>query len=78
MSGSEGNGGGEIYLAHAWVEDDDRQHTVGPWHWWNVYKDPVTADIQARRAAQTCWKGGYGKHESFTLHARDMQGQARR
>lgn len=51
MTGSNGDGEGTIYLAHVWVPEEHHKDTVGPWHWWNVYKDHVTAHQQAARVA---------------------------
>lgn len=51
MSGSCGDGEGTVFLAHAWVPRPHRRHTVGSWHWWNVYKDEITARSQAERHA---------------------------
>jgi hypothetical protein len=65
MSGSDGNGQGSVVLAHAWCPDEHRRVTVGPWHWWNVYKDHDTALMQATRRAKG-WKT-FGKAEVLTI-----------
>lgn len=65
MSGSSGDGDGVVYLAHAWCPDRHRSVTVGPWHWWNVYKDPVTAEMQALRRAKS-WRD-HGLAEVLTV-----------
>ncbi len=63
MSGSPGNYKGGVYLAHAWVEEEHISRTVGPWQWWNVYKDADTAAMQAvKRARYDGWRG-LGKWE---------------
>lgn len=65
MSGSPGDGEGEVHLAHAWTARENRKTTVGDWHWWNVYKDHQTAVSQAARAAER-WPG-VGKYEVHTI-----------
>jgi hypothetical protein len=49
VSASTGDGEGTVHLAHVWIPLDHRDHTPGPWHWWNVYKDRVVAETQAAR-----------------------------
>jgi hypothetical protein len=65
MAGSEGNGHGTVYLAHAWCPDEHRKVTVGPWHWWNAYKDARTAEMQALRRSRG-WKN-FGQWEVATI-----------
>ncbi len=58
MSGSVGSRGGGVYLAHAWVPVEFVSRTVGPWQWWNVYKDSNTAAMQAlKQSRYSGWKG---------------------
>jgi hypothetical protein len=67
MSGSCGDDEGVVYLAHAWVPDELRPVTTGPWHWWNVYKDEITAYSQATRTALSRPWHGYGMTEVLTI-----------
>jgi len=66
VAGSEGDGEGTVFLAHAWVPDEHRRATVGPWHWWNVYTAYDVAEMQAVRRARG-WSGGRGKYEVRTI-----------
>lgn len=65
MAGSEGNGHGTVSVAHAWCPDEFRAVTSGPWHWWNVYKNQETAEMQALRQSRG-WKG-HGQWEVIPL-----------
>jgi hypothetical protein len=67
MSGSQGDGRGTVYLAHAWVPVEHHKDTVGPWHWWNVYQNEATAASQAVRATRySGWKE-YALWETRTI-----------
>lgn len=67
MSGSPGDGEGTVYVAHAWVPDSCRAHTVGSWHWWMVYKDHSTASAQGAREAAGRWRCEHARHEVIPL-----------
>jgi hypothetical protein len=71
MAGSPGDGEGEVFLAHAWTAPENRKTTVGPWHWWNVYKDHGTATAQAAEVASTRWRdregNWHGRYEVLTI-----------
>jgi hypothetical protein len=65
VAGSEGDGRGMVWVAHAWCPDEHRKVTVGFWHWWNVYKDEQTARMQALRRSRD-WKE-HGQWEVIPL-----------
>jgi hypothetical protein len=74
-SGNSGDGEGTVYLAHAWCAEPGRRYTVGPWHWWNVYSNPETADMQAVRRARG-WKT-WGRCEVLAVVGSQAGGRAR-
>lgn len=65
MAGSQGDGHGTVFVAHAWCPDERWGETAGPWHWWNVYKSREAAEMQALRRSRG-WKS-FGKWEVAEL-----------